>query len=303
MTLLKKILVGACALVGVVVAGGGIFVWTQVSAFNSSVAKVYDLPVPSVTLSSDPAVLERGKHLADAVVPCTGSDCHGKDLAGGKIAELGPLGRLTGPNVTSAGLGAAYTDGELVRLIQYGIKKDGTSVRFMPVQDWSWLPLSDIVAAVSYVRTMPPVQKPNGPFELGVLAKILDRQEVFPIDIARRIDNAKVGKGPAPSPTKEYGSYLIGLCSGCHGPRLSGGPIPGAPPELPPPSNLTPHATGLAGWTYEDFDNLLTKGIRKSGKKLDPFMPIESFGKLDDVEKHALFAFMQTLPPIEFGNR
>jgi hypothetical protein len=84
---------------------------------------------------------------------------------------------------------------------------------------------------------------------------------------------------------------------------LSGGPIPGAPPELPVPSNLTPDATGLKGWAFEDFQRLMEQGIRKNGKKLDPFMPIEAFGKQDEIEKRALFAWLQSLPPTPFGNR
>ena len=78
-----------------------------------------------------------------------------------------------------------------------------------------------------------------------------------------------------------YGAYLVRGCTGCHGDGLSGGPIPGAPPSTPVPLNLTPHETGLAAWTYEDFDKLLTQGVRKSGKKLDPFMPVEALGKLE----------------------
>jgi hypothetical protein len=248
-------------------------------------------------------VLALGKHIAEAIMPCGVGDCHGPDLGGGKRMEMGPLGSFQAPNVSAGGLGAAYSDGELARLIRHGIKKDGRSVLFMPSHDVEWLPDSDLVALISYIRTLPPVSKPNGSIELGTLAKILDRMEMIPLDIARRIDHEKAGRGPAPSPTKEYGALLGRACTGCHGATLSGGPIPGAPPELPVPSNLTPDATGLKGWTFEDFRRLMEHGIRKNGKKLDPFMPIEAFGKQDEVEKRALFAWLQSLPPIPFGNR
>jgi hypothetical protein len=300
---LKRIGIGLGALILVVAIGGGIFVTLKTSAFDTSMEKVYDVPVPKIERSSDPAVVARGEHLAHSVYPCAIGDCHGNDLGGGKTTEMGPLGTFTGPNITTAGLGAAYSDGELARLMRHGIKKDGRSVRFMPSHDVEWLPDADVLAIISYVRTLPPVSKPNGPMELKVLAKILDRRDAIPLDIARRIDHANAGKGAPPSPTKEYGKELGRLCSGCHGKTLSGGPIPGAPPEIPIPTNITPDATGLKGWTYEDFDKLLVQGIRKNGKKLDPFMPIEAFGKMDDIEKHALFAFLQTLTPTPFGNR
>jgi hypothetical protein len=44
-------------------------------------------------------------------------------------------------------------------------------------------------------------------------------------------------------------------------------------------------------------------GIRKNGKTLDPFMPIEAWGQFDDVEMHALWAYLSTLPPTSFGKR
>jgi hypothetical protein len=300
---LKRIAIGLGALVLLVAIGGGVFVAMKTSAFDSSLDKVYDVPVPKIERSAEPGVLARGKHIVESVFPCAVGDCHGNDLGGGKTTQMGPLGTFTAPNITTAGLGAAYSDGELARLMRHGIKKDGRSVRFMPSQDLEWLPDSDIVAAISYIRRLPAVSRPNGPTELKALAKVLDREDAIPLDIARRIDHEKAGRGPAPSATREYGALLGRGCTGCHGKTLSGGKIPGAPPEIPIPSNLTPDATGLKGWTFEDFDRLLVQGVRKNGKKLDLFMPIEAFGKLDDTEKHALFAFLTTLPPTPFGNR
>lgn len=300
---IKRVLIGVGGLLGVMATGGGVYAWTQASAFDAAMDKVYDVPVPEVTLSTDPAVLARGKHLSESVVPCAASDCHGKDLSGGKTIAMGPLGTFTGPNVTKAGLGAVYSPGELFRLIRHGIKKDGRSVRFMPCVDWYWLSDADVTAIVSYVATLPPVKKENGPLEIGLLGKILDRQDKIPFDIAGRIDHDEVGRGPAPTPTKEYGAYLAKLCQGCHGHDLSGGPMPGAPPDFPVPANLTPDETGLRGWTFEDFERLLNQGVRKDGTKVDPMMPTEAFGKLDDTEKHALYAYLMSLPPKPFGNR
>ena len=302
-TWLKRISIGLGALVLLVLVVGSAFAFTKTSAFDSSMEKVYSVAPLKIERSTDPAVLARGKHIAEAIMPCGVGDCHGSDLGGGKRMDMGPLGSFQGPNVSTGGLGAAYSDGELARLIRHGIKKDGRSVLFMPSHDVEWLPDSDLVALISYIRTLPPSSKPNGPIKLGTLAKILDRMDAIPLDIARRIDHEKAGRGPAPSPTKEYGALLGRSCTGCHGAKLSGGPIPGAPPELPVPLNLTPDATGMKGWTFEDFDRLMVQGIRKNGKKLDPFMPIEAFGKQDDTEKRALFAWLQSLPATPFGNR
>ncbi len=299
----KKILVGVGVLVGLVAVGGGGFAFLQARAFDASMDTAYDVPLPAIERSTDPEVLARGKHIAEATGACAGSDCHGSDFGGGKTLAMGPIGTLSGPNITGGGLGAAYTDAELARLIRHGIKKDGRSVRFMPVHEINWMPDADVVALVSYLRTVPKVDRPNGPVQIGLLGKILDRQGAFVLDVARRIDHGKIETAGAPAPTAEYGKFLARGCNGCHGETFAGGKIPGAPGDMPIPSNITPHETGLKGWTFEDFDKLLTKGDRKNGQKLNPFMPIEAFGKLDEVEKKALWAFLEKLPAKPFGER
>jgi len=291
------------ALIGVLALGGGSYAYMQCSAFDASMDKVYDVPIPSLVRSTDPAVIARGNHLVHSMAGCGVTDCHGADLSGGKVTDIGPVGKMCAPNITGASLGAAYSDGELARIIRHGIKKDGRSVRLMPSQDLTWLPDSEVVAIISYLRTVPSVDKPNGATVVGTLGKILDRQDKFPWDVARRIDHTKVETPPAPAPDAAYGAYLGRLCSGCHGEHLSGGPIPGAPPSIPVPLNLTPDATGLGDWTFADFDKLMKTGVRKSGRTLDPFMPVESWKNFDDTEMQALWAYLRTLPPTKFGNR
>ncbi len=290
-------------LLGLLALGGGSYVYMQCSAFDASMAKVYDIPVPNLSRSTDPAVIARGDHLVHSLAGCGVADCHGADLAGGHVVDLGPVGKMAAPNITGSGLGAAYSDGELARIIRHGIKKDGRSVRLMPAQDLTWLPDSEVVAIVSYLRTVPNVDRPNGTTSVGTLGKVLDRQNKFHWDVARMIDHAKVESPPAPEPTPAYGGYLGRLCTGCHGEGFSGGPIPGAPPSIPVPLNLTPDKTGLGDWSYEDFDKLMKTGVRKSGRKLDPFMPVESWKNFDDTEMHALWSYLRTLPPTPFGNR
>lgn len=300
--IVKKVLLGATFVLGSAIAGVGIYAASKVAAFDASMEHVYDIPVPTVARSSEPSVLARGKHLVESIGACATADCHGTDLGGGKTLQMGPLGTLSGPNLSN-GLLTAYSDGELARLLQYGVKRDGRSVRLMPVQEISWLPEADVVAMVSYLRTVPPVDRPNGPMVVKPLAKILDRRDEIAFDVARRTSAAKREIAPAPSATAEYGRFMAKLCSGCHGEHLSGGRIPGAPPSLPIPSNITLHETGLKGWTYDDFLTLLNTGRRKNGLALNPFMPYEAWAKFDDAEKKALWAYLQSVPPLPFGGR
>jgi hypothetical protein len=293
--------VGGAVAIGA--AGLGAWVYSQASAFDASMDKVYDVPLPAITRSSDPAVIARGKHLVQSVGACATTNCHGVDLAGGAPIVLGPLGTLAAPNITMANLGLAYSDGELARVIRHGLKKDGRSLRFMPAPDFCWLPDSDVTAIVSYLRVAAPVEKECQPSHIGLLGKILDRRDKFPFDVARRIDHDKKETVPAPEATALYGGYITRLCSGCHGEHFSGGPIPGAPPDLPVPLNITPDESGLKGWTFDDFEKLMRQGIRKDGKPLNPFMPVEAWRNFDDTEMHAAWAFLQTLPARPFGGR
>jgi cytochrome c553 len=224
-------------------------------------------------------------------------------LGGGNTVDAGPVGSFTGPNITSGGVGAQYSDAELARLVLHGVKRDGRSVKFMPVQEINWLPDEDIAAILSYVRSVPTVHKASGETRIGLLGKVLDRRNMMAIDVARRIDHTQRATAPPPAATAAYGAFVAKACTGCHGEHMSGGKIPGAPPSMPIPANLTQHETGLKTWSFEDFERALNTGTRPDGSKIDPFMPYEAYSKLDDTEKRAIWAYLQSLPPMAFGGR
>jgi len=293
--------VGGVLLLAVVVLGS--YVLWQAHAFNESMAKVYDVPLIEITRSSDPAVIERGRHLAFSLGECAA--CHSDNLGGGREEKFGPLGRLVYPNVTTGKDGrlSSYSDAELARLIKHGIKRDGRSAVMMPSENTAWWPMDDVVALISYLRTVEPVDGNPGVVELGILAKVLDRRDAIPLDVARRIDHENLPTAPEPAPDARYGAFVATSCRGCHGETLAGGPIPGAPPELPVPRNLTMHESGLKGWTFDAFHKAIQEGRRKDGKPMDPFMPVEALRHFDSVELRALWAYLESLPPRPFGDR
>jgi len=301
---IKRILKVVGIVIVVALVGGGAWIGYQVHAYNASMARTYDLPLPTIARSADPAVLERGKHIVESIGACSSKDCHGSDLGGGDAIKMGPLGSMQAPNISASGRGGEYSDTELARLILHGVKRDGHGLTFMPAPDFAWWPDDDVAAVISYLRTVPPAAvRPSGGIQLGTLAKVLDRVNMLPIDVARRIDHEHRPLAPAPAPTAAYGTFLANACRGCHGATLSGGRIPGAPPEMAIPLNITPHETGLAGWAYTDFDKLLSTGIRRNGKTLDPMMPVTELGKFNQTERQALWAFLQTVPAKPFGER
>jgi mono/diheme cytochrome c family protein len=300
----KTLLMIVGGILALLLLTGASYAGYQGYAYDQSMAKVYDVPVADVTASDDADVIARGKHLTESIGACAMSDCHGTDLSGGNTVVMGPVGTFTGPNITAGGKLAEYSDGEIHRLIRHGIRRDGRSVQFMPVEEINWLPDDDIVAIISYLRTVPASDKTTPPTEFGILGKVLDRRDQLPLDVARRIDHdAPPPAVPEPGPTKAYGSLIARACTGCHGGTLSGGPIPGAPPDMPVPPNITPHETGIAHYDYDAFIHLLETGKKPDGKELDPFMPYKALAKMNDDEKKALWAYLQSVAPKPYGNR
>lgn len=301
--ILKRVLGGIAGTVALAGFGAFGFVWVQARRFDASMDEVHQVELVPVSRSLDAGVVERGKHLVNSVAGCAARDCHGSDFAGGRPLRMGPVGTIIGPNVTAGGMLAVYSDEELGRIIRYGVKKDGRSVRMMTVQDFSWLPDSDVSAIVSYLRIVPKLDKENGATRVGILGKVLDRQGKFVWDVARFVAKLPPGRPRAPEPTENYGRYVVRLCMGCHGETLSGGPIPGAPPSIPTPSNITLHETGISGYSFDEFVQLLRTGLRKNGKQLDPFMTVERTRNLDDTELKALWAAIRAAPAKPFGGR
>src|SRR5688572_8014723 len=109
--MIKRVLKWIAIVAVVVLVGVGGFVAYNAWAFGKSMAKVYDVPPPTVTRSADPAVIARGKHVVESIGGCASGDCHGADLAGGKPIVMGPLGTITAPNITPGGHGGEYSDG------------------------------------------------------------------------------------------------------------------------------------------------------------------------------------------------
>lgn len=100
----------------------------------------------------------------------------------------------------------------------------------------------------------------------------------------------------------ERGAYLaaVGNCAGCHtargGTRLAGGrPIP-TPFGTVFSVNLTPDATGLAGWSSDDFWRALHMGVSRDGRLLVPAHPITNTTLVTREDADALHAWLQAQP-------
>ena len=98
-------------------------VGTVYAVTSSRMGKTYPMEVESVAIPTDPASLERGRHLATAVGKCT--ECHGDNLAGKYAMNDAVFAKLTASNLTSGkgGVGSTYTDADWVRSIRYGSER------------------------------------------------------------------------------------------------------------------------------------------------------------------------------------
>jgi cytochrome c553 len=94
-----------------------------------------------------------------------------------------------------------------------------------------------------------------------------------------------------------HGKYVANMCLGCHGEQLTGGRIPGGPPDWPPAANLTP-AKGSGMELYADaeaFARMFRTGHRPDGSAIR-VMPFESLSKMSDTDMRALHLYLRSLP-------
>lgn len=260
--------------------------------------------VASVPYTSDAAAVARGKYLFDSR-GCAG--CHGADGTGRVFIDA-PNGLYArAPNIT-VGPGsavAAYGERDWVRTLRHGIKPDGRPLMIMPCEDYSRLTDADVAALVAYVRSLPAKTGVTAELRLPLIVKAAYVLGVVR-DAAEKIDHALPPSQPVPAAiSPEHGAYVAAMCVGCHGPALSGGRIPGAPPEWPPASNLTRGEGGvLARYdTPEKFIAMLRTGKRPDGSDVSRVMPFASLRLIDETDARAMHVYLMSLPPRRMGER
>jgi cytochrome c553 len=269
---------------------------------NAKLKQTFAVTVRPVRVPGDATAVARGKHIAETR-GCT--ECHGADLGGKTVFANGAMGRVDAPNLTrgAGGVPASFKDEDFVRAIRHGVAADGRGLFLMPSTDYRNFSDDDMGALIAFVKSVAPVDRPRGPIALGPVARVLVVAGKIKL-AAEEIDHTSVKPAVVtPGVTVEYGRYVAEGCTGCHGPNFSGGKIAIGPPDWPPAANLTPHPDGrVAKWNEDDFIRTIRTRKRPDGHELDAAMP-SAFGKLDDVELKAMWAFLKTLPPVATGVR
>lgn len=240
--------------------------------------------------------IERGRHLVDARYAC--AECHGRDWSGGVMVDDPAMGSLLGPNLTPAGPTRDLSVADWDRLVRHGILPDGRPA-LMPSEDFMRMSDHELSDIIAFMRAQPPVDNVVPASTLGPIGTILAAVGELPLsadNIAAHPIEHPV-EPPAAEPTVEFGRHLVAVCTGCHRSNLEGGPIAAGPPDWIPAANLTPHADGLAGWTFERFDAAMRLGVRPDGTELRAPMTLMRpyAAEMTEVEMRALWAYLQSV--------
>lgn len=297
MKTLGKVLAGVVLVVLMIVST--IFVFST-TILNKSI----EYTDASPPIPRDSAAIARGRHLSRAISKCV--NCHGDDLGGQLVFDALPMARVVAPNLTSGrgGVAGNRTDDDFLRAIRHGIGPGGRALVLMPSRNYWHMGDADVGSLIAYLRTLPAVDRELEPTKFGLVGRVLlVKGDLNPMFEAKDMDHTvRRGQPPAADTTAEYGRYLaeIGGCTGCHGPSLSGGPLPGMPPDARPAANITPE--GIGSWTEQDFFRAMREGMRPNGTAIDStMMPVRLTREMTDLETKAIYLFLRTVPPKATG--
>jgi len=257
----------------------------------------------------------RGHYLVTSVAGC--ETCHtpkdwqthgapgvqGMHLAG-QIIPLPELpGQVVASNLTpDPGTGAAnWTDDQIARTIREGIGHDGRAIfPMMPYQAYRNISDEDVASIVVYLRSIPAVRNPLPHTRLNFPVNYLIRNAPQPV--------TSPVSGPDPNDIVQRGKYLATMGCGCHIPAdrgeaiagmlYGGGEVLTGPWGSATSANITQDATGISYYDEAKFISVLRTGY-VGARKLNSIMPFGEFQNLTDDDLKAIFAFLNSVPPVK----
>ena len=296
----------------------------------------------SVKVEITPARVARGEYLAKNVAACMG--CHsirqwdilghpvkpGTEFMGGEPLfgpAIGLPGVIPPKNLTPYHL-KDYSDGELVRVLRTGVRKDGQPLfPFMPYQAIGEMEQEDLYSVIAYLRSGVKEIKNDVP----------EHQLQPPLNVIVHTIPKDAPAYPTPVDRKDtvaYGKYLVrmGSCADCHSPvdahhqplpglYLSGGqefPYLNSKLQKHPQGgvlrvpNITPDIeTGIGSWTKAQF---IARFAEWRGKKLEekhkakldldkgdyvPLMPYAEYAGMTDADLGAIYDYLHQIPAVK----
>ena len=307
----RRLARGAAGAAALLVAAGLALVGTVEARWD----RTFDVPVPALRATRDPAAIARGRYLAYGPARC--ASCHvapearaalaaggAPPLEGGGVFSI-PAGTWYTPNLTpdaATGIGR-WTDGQLARALRHNVRPDGRAL--MGAMEFQGLADDDVVALLSFLRAQPAVRRRVPEHQLALPGRAIAAFVAGPIHPAT--------PPPAAAPrglTAARGAYLadaVARCDGCHtqrdlltqratGTRYAGGAtFPTGPGGTFVSPNLTPHprAGRMARWSEAEFVGRMRGGRAHAGSP----MPWESVARMRDEDLRAIYRYLRTLPP------
>ena len=275
----------------------------------------FDAPYPAIAASSDPAMVAKGEYLVYGAAAC--SYCHvpreqWDQLARGERLPLTghhlfrlPFGDIYSANITpdpATGIGRR-SDGELARVLRFGVRADGRAA--FPLMEFQ-LSDEDLAAVASYLRAQPATGHAVPEHRLTRFGKALMSFAIAPAHPATM--------PPVKSPTGatiERGEYLannVSSCVSCHtnrgpdgalvGPHFGGGQrmdVAADPTKVFVAPNLTPdrETSPVGAWSEDTFVARFRAGEVVPGTP----MPWGAFARFTDDDVRAIYRYLRSLPP------
>lgn len=277
----------------------------------------YPSHLTTLKVPLDSVSIERGAKIATLLC----NECHkGQDgkLTGNILPDLPKeFGTVASYNIThdaDHGIGN-WTDGELYYFLRTGIRKDGSwAPPFMP--KFPLMADADVYAVIAWLRSADPAlaadQREYPLNQYNFLVKFLSNVAfappplpAAPITIPDTTDRVAFGR---------YVADKLCVCYACHSadfkkldylvPENTAGFYGGGNPmlnkegEIVPSANITmDKETGIGNWTQQQFYDAVKYGKSPKGGPLH--YPMFPHTTLSDTEVNAIWAYLQTVPPLK----
>ena len=302
---MRKAIIG---LVVMAVVGAAAF-WGLTSP--AAYALVHGRPQAPVDAGRQPD-LENGRILFFAG-GCT--SCHAvpdqsdKLRLGGGYALKSPFGTFHVPNISphkQDGIGS-WSAADFIRAMREGVSPDGRHYYpAFPYTSYAKMSEGDLADLFAFIMTLAPVE-----------GRAPDHDLPFPYSVRRGVGLWKLafldGKVFTPDPSRSAswnrGAYLVngpGHCAECHSERnpagaivedrrFAGGPDPEGRGTVP---NITPHQSGIGGWSAEELATLLKTGETPLFDTVGGPMGavVANTARLPDADRQAMAEYLLSLP-------
>jgi mono/diheme cytochrome c family protein len=229
---------------------------------------------------------------------------------GGGYALKSPFGTFHIPNISphkQDGIGS-WSTADFVRAMREGVSPDGRHYYpAFPYTSYQRMNPEDLADLFAFIMTLAPVE-----------GRAPDHELPFPYNIRRGLGLWKLafldGQVFRPDVSKSTswnrGAYLVngpGHCAECHSERnaagaiiedrrFAGGPDPEGRGTVP---NITPHPSGIGGWTADDLTTLLKTGETPNFDTVGGPMGavVANTAQLPDADRQAMAEYLLSLPP------